>query len=45
MLERDGNTPLYTPQASAQVTPYLHIIKPLPQSIFSLDTKLSPDLQ
>lgn len=45
MLEKDSQTPSYAPQANAQVAPYLHIIKPLPQTIFSLDTKLSPDLQ
>ncbi|MEI6118237.1 MAG: hypothetical protein WCP92_03140 [bacterium] len=45
MLEKDTETPSYAPQANAQVAPYLHIIKPLPQTIFSLDTKLSPDVQ
>lgn len=44
-LEKEEQIPTYAPQASVQVAPYLHITKPLPQSIFSLDTKFSPKLQ
>lgn len=45
MLEKDTQTPSYRPQANGEMQPYLHITKPLPQSIFSLDTNFSKDLQ
>jgi len=45
LLEKDDQTPSYTTQAQANVQPYLHITKPLPQSIFSLDGKISTGLQ
>lgn len=45
MLEKDDQIPLYTPQPSVQVQPYLHITKPLAQTIFSLDSKFFQNLQ
>jgi aldose 1-epimerase len=44
-LEQGDQMPIYTPQASALVQPYLHITKPLAQSIFALDAKIPPTLQ
>lgn len=45
MLEKSAQSPSYTPQPPMQVAPYLHITKPLPQSVFSLDPKISQNLQ
>jgi hypothetical protein len=44
-LEQADETPTYTPQANALVQQYLHITKPLAQSVFSLDAKIAPSLQ
>ncbi|MEI7557478.1 MAG: hypothetical protein WCJ45_01110 [bacterium] len=45
MLEKSEQSPTYQAQSPMQVGPYLHITKPLPQSVFSLDPKISQNLQ
>lgn len=45
MLEKDNQTPSYAPQANVHMQPYLTIIKPLAQSVFSIDTNIAKELQ